>query len=192
MSYGSGVDNQARYEAAIARRIARACYDKFHNKFMPTHPEVDWERARLSRNSFVRGLLVSGEKYGKLSDKQLAAITTSFERDDARTAEREVMKQELIDAGVKAPSGRKIVQGKIVSKKWESNKWGSTCKILLAHKEGWKIWMTLSESVDDANVGDVIETTISLEPSEKDPLFAIGKRPAKTIIIEHSKIEHNN
>jgi len=188
MSY---VDNESAYEAAIARRIAKACRDKFNNKFIPAHPEVDWERARTSRNRFVHEMLESGAKYGKLSDKQLAAITKSFERDDEREALRECEKQELIDAGVKAPSGRQIVRGTIRSKRYEVTQCGAVCKVLIIHETGWKAWCSLPEIIDGADVGDVIEFTITLEPSPNDVLFAIGKRPAKASIISHMQVACN-
>lgn len=180
MSYGH---DPRRYQEAIDAKIRRACYDKWQ-RFLLEHTEIDWDRARRSRSSFVRGLLDSGAKYGKLSDKQLAAIVNSFAREDERLAERKAESAALIDAGVRGPSGRQSVQGRIVSRKWQGSQYGETLKVLLAHEEGWKVWCTLPESIDDAEVGDVIELTLTLTPSENDPLFVIGKRPANASILQ--------
>lgn len=184
MSYGDGYGSEDRYQAAIRAKISRACYNKFYNKFIPAHPEIDWDRARNSRNSFIRGLLESGAKYGKLSDKQLAAITNSFAREDERLAERKAESAALVEAGVRGPSGRQVMRGRIVSRKWQSSQWGDTVKVLLAHDEGWKVWCTLPEAIDHAEVGDVIEVTLTCTPSENDPLFVIGKRPSGASIVE--------
>lgn len=184
----NGYDDPARYQRAIDAKISRACYNKWITKFIPAHPEIDWDRARASQNSFVQGLLASGQKYGKLSNKQLAAIVNSFAQDDERTARFAAETQALVESGVRAPSGRQIVRGRITSKKWHSDRWGESWKVLLINDEGWKVWCTLAEAIDDAEVGDVIEVTLTLTPSEDDVTFAFGKRPTGSSIIERKVV----
>ena len=195
MGYGY-IDNEAAYQAAIERRIRNACREKFNTKFCPAHPEVDWEMARCSRNPFVRDMIIAGEKYGKLSDKQVAAILASFHRDAEWAAGRDAKKiaeqEAFIASGVVVTAGRQVVRGTVVSMREESTQWGVSTKMLFLVNTGWKLWCSVPSNLMDTeigvNAGDELEFSIDVTPNTKDVMFGFGKRPTKARMIQEGDL----
>lgn len=155
--------------------------------FAAAHPEVqmliDYEREVDAIPVFLSSLLMQFENNGSLSDKQLAAIEPAIIRDREQTARanaREIEANALRAAGVRAPSGRVTVTGKIVGfKTVESDFYGDTVKMIVQSVDGWKVYVTAPAGSADANVGDEVTFSAQLTPSQDDVLFAFGKRPTK-------------
>lgn len=158
--------------------------------FVAAHPEaqmlIAYEREVDAIPVFLSSLLMQLENNACLSDKQLAAIEPAIIRDREQTARanaREIQAQALRAAGIKAPTGRVTVAGKIVGfKTQESEFYGDTLKMIVESVEGWKVYVTAPAGSLDAQVGDAITFTATLTPSNDDVLFAYGKRPSKCSI----------
>jgi hypothetical protein len=123
-------------------------------------------------------------RYGSLSDKQWKFLNTlktrveNFEADENARAEK--MKN-VPDA----PAGRHEITGKVISIKekfyYESAVW----KMLVEANEGFRIWCTIPSNILDAVEKDnIVKLNVTLEPSDNDPKFAFGSRPAKAIIVK--------
>ena len=145
------VDNREAYERATRARIRDNARKGFHQKFVPAHPEVDWEYLNEAMwGSFAWRLVDSAKDYGKLSEKQLALVIRNIaeakERDERRAEIRaldEARKAQLLADGVMAPEGKVVVTGVIRSIKEKESQFGTTLKMLVETAEGWKVWGSL-------------------------------------------------
>jgi hypothetical protein len=133
----------------------------------------------------------------RLTENQIAAAERAVTRKDAqvvREAEWAARQQALVASGVRAPSGRTVVVGEVVSIKqyvddYNSSRYGGyvayVYKMLVQHAEGWKVWVSVPADLRDGDdeptiaKGDTVRFTATLTPSEDDPTFAKGSRPTK-------------
>ena len=183
---------EARYDAAVRARIennVRAkMFRRFHDEVVAKNTDLDWNAVERG-NDFMRSLWLNGEKYGKLSEKQLAVIRNAQAKQRERVAENEAKRVALLNAGVAAPEGRTVVTGVIVSMKWIENEFGNCEKMLVQDDRGFKVWATVPtmyEKTDrggfrsaSVEVNERITFTATLTPSNDDVLFAFAKRPSK-------------
>jgi hypothetical protein len=204
------IDNEQAYDAAIRRRIEANTLIKW-NRFQAMHTEVDWVFAEFSGTTFIRSLITNGQKYGKLSEKQLACIVkwaaTKQERDNKREEDRTAEREALIAAGVVAPAGRTTVTGVVLSMREQESDFGMVWKMLFRSDEGFKVWCSVPRvkvrvtvenpmwyhahtdskgryMYDSFDKGDRVEFSVNLTPSADDVTFAFGSRPTKAVIIE--------
>ena len=84
-----------------------------------------------------------------------------------------------------APAGRVTVVGKIVNILWTESSWGGSLKMIVESVEGYEVWSTMPSSLE-AEVGDTIEFTAELTPSDRNAFFAFAKRPSKARQLEGS------
>jgi len=115
---------------------------------------------------------------GWLSKNQIDSAFDAAERMTAREIEEKESQVEKIPA----PSGRVHIQGKVLSIYPKETQFGTIWKMVVL-AQGFKVWLTLPKAIDNAEAGDIVEFTASLEPSKKDKSFAFGKRPTKAKII---------
>jgi len=145
------------------------------------HPEL--ADAFESNNSFIQDVMWKFHKYAELSDRQIAAVKTALVRD----AEWEAKKAaEYANNPAKdAPSGRVEVTGEILSIKWRDSDFGGGFKITIKTTDGWKLWVSLPSSLDEAEAeqGDTVSMKVTVTPSNDDPKFAFGKRPSKAVLV---------
>lgn len=83
------------------------------------------------------------------------------------------------------PSGRMTVEGRVVSVKLsESERWGSYYGMAVRLRNGAIVWSSVPRSLDEAVEmepealrGRRVRFTATFEASERDPRFAIARRP---------------
>lgn len=189
-------ENMTKAQFQALRESARLNRDRITRKqkreeFIAAHPEVQmllaYEREVEAIPTFLSSLTFALERDGELSEKQLAWIEPAIIRDREQTARAIARKAEadaLRKSGVRAPSGRVTVKGKIVGfKTVESDVFGDTLKMIVQSVEGWKVYVTAPASASNANVGDEVSFAAQLTPSQDDVLFAFGKRPTQFTVI---------
>jgi len=93
MSY---IENEAAYEAAISRNI-RANARKTFMKRDRAQEVVEW--VYNSRGDFATSLMNSFDTYGKLTDKQVAAVLRCIDTTAAKKAEWEAKRLEIAALG---------------------------------------------------------------------------------------------
>jgi len=160
--------------------------------FLAQHPELQRMTDYTDNTSRFFNYLVDDinsqlHRKGEISDKQVALVLKVMAQVDERVAKREIIdaqKAELIAAGVTAPEGRLTVTGEIVSTKTVESDYGITYKMVVKTDEGWAVWCTIPTSISEAEKGDRVTFTATLERSDKDPLFAFAKRPTKAEIVQ--------
>jgi hypothetical protein len=141
---------------------------------------VGWMMDR-PENGFYADLLRKMRKYGPLSPGQEAAVRKGPEREAEQAARK--AREEVLQATAKdCPTGRVVITGEIVSTKWVESDFGGSLKMLVLSEEGFKVWGTVPSSLD-ADRGDLVRFTGTVEPSRDDPKFGFFKRPAKAEVI---------
>lgn len=116
-------------------------------------------------------------RYGSISDNATKLIRTLLEKIDGR-AEAEAKRKMEKEAAAPCPSGRVKITGEIVSVKDVETDFGTTTKIVVKTPDGWCCYGTMPAGLG-VNMGDSVEFTATLAPSDKDPKFGFYKRPAK-------------
>ena len=147
------------------------------------HPEL--AGAAESGNSFIQDVMRKFYRYGELSDRQIAAVKTALVR-DAERAEREAVWATEAETAADAPTGKVTVTGEILSLKSQESMFGSTLKMIVKTEAGWKLWVTVPNSImgtDEGLSGKHVTLTATVTPSGDDPKFAFGKRPSKASLV---------
>jgi hypothetical protein len=134
------------------------------------------DEATVQKNSFLADVRSRFLSSGRLSDKQIAAIAASFER-EAEFRKRDEDKQSLLAAGVKTPNGRVTFVGEIVSVKDRQSQFGWQTKATIKTDSGWLCWVTLPAGSNNASRGQRVRMTATVKQSDRDPLFGFGSRP---------------
>ena len=183
------IENEQRYEfgrqAAIRRNIAKT-RDRKMAGFIADHPEVlQYEQALTekvhARNTFAQDVLAKFRQYGSLSDKQLAAIKISLDKDCERAAAW--AKRDAAEDKGPAPSGRETVSGTILSVSLRTNQFGEVEKMNVKLDNNSRVWVTVPTNLADTvlNFADLkgqhVTFTATFKVSDDDPSFAFGSRP---------------
>ena len=138
-----------------------------------------------STNSFVQDVMRRFDRKGEITERQLAAVLKTIER-DAERAEREAVWATEAETAADAPMGKVTVTGEILSVKSQETMYGSTLKMVVKTEAGWKLWVTVPNSIMGTNqmlTGKTVTLTATVTPSDDDPKFAFGKRPTKAKLV---------
>lgn len=115
----------------------------------------------------LRGSLRS---WGSLSEKQVElAFKIAW---DAYCPER----PKVEEVHVKAPEGRAVVEGKVVSLKVHDSAYGSTLKMTVKVATPGGTWLCWGTALEGVEVGQVVKFRATLSPG-KDAHFSFFKRP---------------
>lgn len=148
---------EAFLDARPELRAAVACID---------HPEH-------AKNVFAKDVLRKLDQYGSLSEKQVAAVLQSVQRDIERAKEAAVA---VTVVKGDAPSGRVTVTGNVLSTKIVEREFGSTLKMLVQLDNNSRVWCTVP-SGSNVERNNRVTFTATFEVSKDDKSFAFGKRP---------------
>lgn len=148
------------------------------------------------RDEFLNDLERKLHRYGYLTERQVAAVLRSKQREAEWQRRRQAEAEELAKAEPLA-EGRRPIVGVILSTKWQESDYGSTLKMLVRQDDGNKVWGSVPESLQeltrpswDQETGDVIEPelenlkgarvefTATVERSRDDAHFGFFKRPS--------------
>lgn len=120
-----------------------------------------------------------------------AAGAAQREAEAAAKVEAERLAAEAHAALPGVPTGRATVEGEILSTKWVENTYsyngGGTTKMLVLTDAGWKVWGTMPSSLD-AERGDRVAFTATLEPSRDDHAFGFFKRPTQARVAARAEV----
>jgi hypothetical protein len=192
---------QVRARAAQGNANLRAYRKRL--EFLEAHPEFKavvecWDAILADpvhrANTFIRDVMAKFNTYGELSERQLACLIQSIQRDIDGARQREEAAAQRQAAGVTAPTGRATVEGRILSVKTYDSLYGPQWKMLVALTSGAKVFVTVPSSVlravrdprDLRSKG--VRLTATFSPSE-DRTFAYGSRPTGELIPVPDEIE---
>ena len=186
---------KARKNAELARAKHRIVAAR--NAFVSENPDLAFLNTGeipevLDWCEFVHDIGRKLRTYGDLSDAQVSAVRKVYASSVKRESEKVA---EIPESLADAPTGRVVVEGTVVSTKWQESQYGDTLKMLVKVTESdestWKLWVSVPSSLHrdyfdevsgawvDMNVnrGDVVKIRVTVTPSDNDPSFAFGSRP---------------
>lgn len=160
-----------------ARKVRVKAYLK-RQAFVEANPAVAAalvaiERPEHAGNHFVKDVLSKLDRYGDLSEKQVAAITASLARDLTRAAQQAA---EALEVKGDAPSGRVDVTGTVLSVQDRETDFGTVTKLLIKLDNNAKVWVTAPSS-EAIERNDRVTIRATWTPSQDDKSFAFGSRP---------------
>jgi len=178
-----GFRNRADWKLAQLKSKAEAGHArlkvwKARCAFLEANPAVaaaieQAKGAAHAKNTFVADVLGKLDRFGSISERQIAAVISSLRR-DAETAARKAA--EAVEVKGDAPSGRVTVTGEILTVKDQEGAYGVVTKMLLKLANNSKVWLTAPGEMT-AGRGDTITVTATFEVSRDDKSFSFGKRP---------------
>jgi len=148
---------------------------------------IEYARALPGDNDFELNLKaivakdefdVAGRGFGLL-----VYVAEGYRRSLAKAAEAEA-KAKAEANKAPAPIGKTKVTGVVTTVKVVYNDYGSTTKFRDDDDSGFAVWSTVPRAILGAEIGDRVEFTATLTPSEDDKFFAFASHPSKATIIE--------
>jgi hypothetical protein len=131
------------------------------------------------------------DRYGSISDKQIALVQ-KIVREEKERAERKAVEDARPKA--RAAEGRREITGTILSVKWQESpyRYGSSLKQLVevTEQDGsvWRAWGTVPAAIDEVQKGAVVAFTATFKPAD-DPDFAFYSRPTKARVVQDAPEE---
>lgn len=153
----------------------------------PDHAKlIDWLAAQVEGGhhgygGFYFSLLSKFNRYGDLSEKQVAAGLKAKARDEnhaAEKAEREAAEPKPVPIPDEIKGERVVLTGIVLGTKVVDSDFGSTLKMLMRDDRGFKVWGTVPRELDDVK-GTRVTFTAKVEASDDDPCFGFYSRPTK-------------
>jgi hypothetical protein len=142
----------------------------------PTTAEVvAYLDANASRSEFYSSVLSAFNRYGELTERQVAAVLKAKARDAEYAAKREA--EAIAHPPAPCPEGRMVVSGEVVKIDVSPTPYGDREVMTVRDDRGFKVWGTQPRALYEAKVGDHVEFTATLERSDRDECFGFFKRP---------------
>lgn len=129
-------------------------------------------------DAFISDLGFKLNRYGFLTEKQVAAVLVSRERSVAYAAKRQA-EQDALATVAPLTEGRREITGEVVSTKFVDDDFGGNLKMLVREADGNKVWGTVPRSLDGDIKGATVTFTATVERSRDDEHFGFFKRPTK-------------
>lgn len=175
-------DSQKRLEA---RRITRR---EMINE-LKTNPEFREAFKIRKRNDFIYDLLWKRIQGYKWTERQEEAFYEAAKKQVEFYDKKQIELNEREAKLATAPNlteGKQSITGKVIGKKWKSDDWGCTLKIIVELSDGNRVWGTapakVLETIDEED-GVKVTFTASVIASDNDPHFGFFKRPTKASLI---------
>jgi hypothetical protein len=124
-------------------------------------------------------------QYGDLSDAQAALVGRLVDElagAEAETAKRDAAAAEEAANAKPVPTGRIVVEGEVLTVKFQDNDFGGSLKMLVAGA-GWKVWGTVPAAIDGVERGDRVRLTATVTASDDDENFGFYSRPSKAEVL---------
>jgi len=185
----SHINNPVAYEAAVKAKIIHNA-NKTWLRNIPRAQEIErWVICNMYKNDFAASLDIALNKWGKLSEKQCAAVVKCIDGFDARKAEWDAAREAEHAAADPIGEGRQVVTGEVLSLKLVSSMYGDTTKMVVRDDRGFKVYGTVPQSLwdeiyetDTGLQGQRVSFTATVSPSPDDEKFGFFKRPSKAAL----------
>jgi hypothetical protein len=151
---------------------------------------IAWAAAIEPRSDFDHNLqaVASSETIGSRGYGIAAYLPVAFARHlDAEAAK--VAEAKAAEAGEiePVPTGRVVITGEVVGVSERYSDYGVTYKLTVRDDRGFKVWVTRPAAISDADRGDRVTFTATVEPSSDDEFFGFGKRPTKASVLTRAE-----
>lgn len=133
----------------------------------------------------IKDIRRKGEQYGSISERQ-EELVLKIAREEAEKAAQKEEANEVEVPSVPVIEGRYVIEGKVVSTKWQESYYGDTFKMLVevtTDEGAFRVWGTVPAALSGVDRGDVVRFTAAVEQSNKDESFGFYKRPSKAEFV---------
>lgn len=133
----------------------------------------------------IRDMVGKLVKYGSFSEKQTAFLRTLVDRIERRAEIEAQRAAEAAAPGAPVPACEKriTVQGKVLTIKRPGRLDFGPPRMLVQHRDGWKVWGTLPGALDSITAGAEVCFDAAVKPSDKDKKFGFFSRPTKAKLL---------
>lgn len=140
------------------------------------------ETHKYEENTIV-SIVANLIRWGSLSEKQVNFVRVLL----GKIAERpaiEAARQTAYNAAADVPvsADRMLVEGEIVSSKWQDSPYGRVQKMLVVCNAGFKLWGSVPKGVQ-ADRGTKVRFLARVERSNNDPKFGFYSRPTSATVL---------
>jgi hypothetical protein len=166
----------ARAKAKALAAAAQATRDA--RSFLASHPGLGAALRSDRKFHLLRSFANQLARKGELSDRQVEVAFEVAAKVAARPAEA---------PEVAVPSGRQVVEGKVVSVKEHDSPFGLQLKMLVKVETAagaYKVYGTVPRCIDEVEGGELVKFNATLEPKETG--FGFFSRPMKAAVVEAS------
>jgi hypothetical protein len=179
------IDGLAAMDSVQAKRLKDRAKSKARiRKLKSDHPRllpfIEWAEGQ-EFGSIARDIVSRFADGRKMSFKQARLLV----RLKGQSAEHEARKARWAEEKAAAPpleSGRQKVVGTILKVEERENDWGIVWKMTVKLDDGNMLWGTVPRDLE-ANKGDRVEFTATIEVSDRDEHFGFAKRPSKATTL---------
>lgn len=182
-------ENERKQERAKMERQDR------EDEFKVSHPEVVKFLDGLDDGEtfdFLRDMKVAYERWGSLTDRQVASVEKCMAARQKFYAKK--MEEAMNEPTIPLAEGRRLVEGEVLSHKWQPNNYGATHKMLVKQDDGNKVWGTVPREVanycyhnaENENrdlKGLRVKFTAKVEQSSNDEHFGFFSRPNNASVV---------
>lgn len=171
----------ARKRGEAARQNAKV-KAKFHEDIAES-PEL--VKAFEVDHYIIKDILRKGEKWGSISDRQIELVL-KIAREEAEKAAQKEEANEVEVPSIPVPNERRVVEGNVLSTKYQDGYYGETLKMLVdveTDEGNFRIWGTVPSAIYDVRRGDRVRFTATLKQSDRDESFGFFKSPRKPEVV---------
>lgn len=191
-------DRAQREAVMLANQLADAQFDV-------DNPGLRDYLFEHEHDEFLGSLYRQLNRKHELSEKQIEAARRSQNREEA-WEERKREEREAMAEVEPLAEGRYLIEGEVLSTKWQDNGYGGALKMLVKLDDGNKVWGTVPEALasltanrvehnnpDDFHdvtfvdgielKGQRVRLTAQVERSRDDPHFGFYKRPTGATLV---------
>ena len=115
-------------------------------------------------------------RYGSITDRAMNFVGSLLNKIVNRVAIAAKRAAEK-EAAAPVPTGRFVIEGLMVSRKYKDDIAYPDTKIVVKHASGWCVYGTLPAALANAQVGTFVSFTATVKVSDKDPKFGFFSRP---------------
>ena len=147
---------------------------------------IAWAAAIEPRSDFDHNLkaVASSETIGDRGYGIAAYLPVAFARfldgEAAKAADAKAAEAGEVEP---VPTGRVVITGEVIGISERYSDYGVTYKLTVKDDRGFKVWVTRPAAISDADRGDRVTLTATVEPSSDDKYFGFGKRPTKASVL---------
>lgn len=122
-------------------------------------------------------------KYGSISDKAMAFVSSLLSKIENRaTVEAARAERHALAATVPTTDTRVMIEGKVISHKFQDSAFGTVHKMLIEATEGFRLWGTVPNGLD-IETGIRVKFQARITKSDRDEKFGFFQRPSKAEIV---------
>ena len=138
----------------------------------------------VDSNEFLYDIKCKLLRYGKLSDKQGAAvIVTAIKNYWYRQMIEQRRREEASAPDVVVGNGIRI-SGEVLSVKWKDTQFGMVLKMVVQDDRGFKVWGSVPRAIEAIEKGQHVAFVANVVQSDDNPKFGFFKRPRNARVLE--------